>query len=59
MDFRFIITGAPGCGKTSILKELTQSGYEVANEPARQVLEEQRMINGDGVYDKNPLLFYS
>lgn len=54
---RFILTGAPGSGKTSILEELENHGMVVVEEPARQILEEQRQINGRGVYDLDPYLF--
>lgn len=54
---RFVITGSPGSGKTPILRELVRLGFVGVNEPAREIIAEQRAIGGSGVYDKNPQLF--
>jgi len=54
---RFVVTGAPGSGKTPILRELVRRGFLGVNEPAREILAEQRAIAGNGVYDKDPQLF--
>jgi len=54
---RFVITGAPGSGKTPILRELVRLGFPGVNEPAREIIAEQRAIGGSGVYDKDPQLF--
>jgi predicted ATPase len=54
---RFVVTGAPGSGKTPILRELVRLGFIGVNEPAREILAEQRAIGGHGVYDKSPQLF--
>ncbi|MCZ4708090.1 AAA family ATPase [Legionella pneumophila] len=57
MNQFYILTGAPGSGKTSMLAELAKRGFPVIDEPARRVLAQQRLIDGEGVYDKNPFLF--
>jgi len=54
---RFVATGAPGSGKTPILRELVRFGFLGVNEPAREILAEQRAIGSNGVYDKDPQLF--
>ncbi len=53
----FIITGAMGAGKSTILKELRKLGLVCIDEPARQILAEQRAIGGDGVPEHDPKLF--
>ncbi len=54
---RFVITGAPGSGKTPILRELMRLGFLGVNEPAREIIAEQRAIGANGTYDKDPQLF--
>ncbi len=56
-DNYFILTGAMGAGKSTILKELKKLDLICIDEPARQILAEQRSINGNGVPDQNPGLF--
>lgn len=43
---KFIITGGPGFGKTSILNKLNELGFETFNEVAREIINEQRVIAG-------------
>lgn len=57
MDRFFIITGAFGSGKSTLLKALNQQSYRTVSEPARDILKEQREIDGLGVPDKDPYLF--
>lgn len=57
MNQHYILTGSPGSGKTSILAELSKRGFPIVDEPARRVLVQQRRIDGEGVYDRNPFLF--
>ncbi len=52
-----IITGAMGSGKSTVLKLLQMQGFTVVEEPARQILAEQRSIEDEGVPEKNPKLF--
>lgn len=53
----YILTGPPGSGKTSILVKLSKRGIPIIEEPARSILAQQKLIDGEGVYDKNPFLF--
>lgn len=52
-----IVTGGPGSGKSTLLGVLRQEGYTCVDEPARQIISEQRAINGTGVSDRDPALF--
>jgi predicted ATPase len=54
---KFIITGCPGSGKTTLIKHLRDIDIPCVDEPARQVIAEQRAIQGDGLSDRNVLLF--
>lgn len=53
----FILTGAMGAGKSTLLSELRQRGFLCIDEPARQILAEQRSINGAGVPERDSALF--
>ncbi|MDF1684214.1 MAG: ATP-binding protein [Legionellaceae bacterium] len=53
----FVLTGAPGSGKSSILDAIAKKGVTCAPEFARSIIAQQRAIGGDGVYDKDPQLF--
>lgn len=52
----FILTGAPGSGKTAILSRLIDE-FRCVDEPAREVLAEQRATSGRGTWDQDPALF--
>ncbi|MEE9451900.1 MAG: AAA family ATPase [Gammaproteobacteria bacterium] len=53
----FILTGAMGAGKSTILKQLRALGVRAIDEPARQILAEQRSIGSEGVPDRDQKLF--
>lgn len=55
----FVLTGAMGAGKTSILSKLREENIKCVDEPARIILKEQRLKNGAGVPEKNAELFTS
>jgi predicted ATPase len=42
----FVITGGPGAGKTTVLRELEKCGYPFAPEVARQIIQEQVRAGG-------------
>jgi len=52
-----ILTGAMGAGKSTVLNKLKELNFNCVDEPARQILEEQRLINGAGVPEVDPELF--
>ncbi|PID68155.1 MAG: hypothetical protein CR968_03115, partial [Flavobacteriia bacterium] len=43
---RYIITGAPGSGKSSLLEALKLRGYHCFDEVSRLIIKEQQQING-------------
>ncbi len=53
----FILTGAMGSGKTTIVESLKLKGFNIVDEPARQILAEQRLFAGNGVPENDPQLF--
>jgi predicted ATPase len=42
----FVVTGGPGCGKTTVLLELQRHGFPFASEVARQIIQEQVVSGG-------------
>ncbi len=52
----FIVTGAPGVGKTSLIESLGKD-FSVESEPAREVIAEQRATNGSGLWENDRKLF--
>ncbi|WP_421920501.1 AAA family ATPase [Marinifilum sp.] len=50
---RFIITGGPGSGKSSLLNALKNQGYKGFEEISRIIIREQQEINGDKLPWKN------
>lgn len=53
----YILTGAFGSGKSTVLEALKKQGFLCVNEPARIILSQQRAVNGNGVPETNPGLF--
>jgi predicted ATPase len=51
----YVITGGPGVGKTTLLKELQNRNYEIVPEIARELIKEQQIKNGEALpwKDKN------
>ena len=41
MNHRYVITGGPGAGKTTILGDLAERGYSFAPESARSIIKER------------------
>jgi len=44
---RYVLTGAPGCGKTSILLNLDEQGYPVVHEAATDVIADEQAHGHD------------
>ena len=57
MNKKFIITGAPGTGKTSIINELMKQGYACAKEISRELISEQLAVGGKILPWKNQIAF--
>jgi predicted ATPase len=53
----YILSGAMGVGKTTVLSKLSELGIPCVPEPAREILAEQRLIQGMGVPEKNAGMF--
>ncbi|MBP9777984.1 MAG: AAA family ATPase [Rickettsiaceae bacterium] len=53
----YVITGAPGSGKSTLINSLRKEDYICVDEPAREIIAEQKAINGQGLYNKNKKLF--
>lgn len=50
---RYVITGGPGFGKSSIINELEKLGMECRHEISRSIIKEQLAIGGDVLPWKN------
>jgi predicted ATPase len=42
----FVVSGGPGSGKTTVLRELEKFGFRYAPEVARQIIQEQMSLGG-------------
>jgi predicted ATPase len=56
-DNYYILSGAPGSGKSTILRQLRCKGYNCVDESAREIIAEQRSIDGQGLYNRDKKLF--
>lgn len=45
----FVISGGPGAGKTTVLRELQALGFQTEREVARQIIQEQVQTGGTGL----------
>lgn len=41
MNLKFVLTGGPGGGKTTLLNALTRDGFATVNESARQIIQDR------------------
>ena len=57
MNQKYIITGAPGTGKTSIINALKKRGYSCVEENSREVIAEQIINRGEILPWKNQIAF--
>jgi predicted ATPase/predicted acetyltransferase len=57
MTYKFIITGAPGVGKTALIEEMKRRHYPVYPEPARVVLNARHQSGGSIVPGLDPAEF--
>ena len=56
-DKFFVLTGPPGSGKSTLLQHLRTLGFQAIDEPARQILAEQRSIEGNVITNRDARLF--
>jgi predicted ATPase/GNAT superfamily N-acetyltransferase len=52
----FVLTGAPGSGKSAIMDRL-HGAFDLVTEPAREILAEQRATGGAGTAEQDAALF--
>ena len=57
MNNKYIITGAPGTGKTAIINALKKEGHSCAEEISRTIITEQIASGGDALPWKNLATF--
>jgi len=53
----FVLTGAMGAGKSAVMDRLRAGQHRCVDDPARQILKEQRSIAGSGVPEIDAPLF--
>ena len=59
MNQKYIITGAPGTGKTSIINQLKREGYYCIKEYSREIIEQQIKNKGNILPWKDQMAFES
>jgi len=57
INYRFVISGCSGGGKSTLLAALAQRGYRVFAEPGREVVKAQLAIGGNGLPWEDGLKF--
>jgi len=46
---KYVLTGGPGIGKTTVLELLAVRGYTITSEAARYIIEEQQAVDGEAL----------
>jgi predicted ATPase len=54
---KYVLTGGPGIGKTTVLNILTERGYKIIPEAARLIIEEEKNKDSEALPWKNLQLF--
>ena len=57
MNQRYVITGAPGTGKTAIINALKKRGYSCVDENSREIIAEQIINGGEILPWENQIAF--
>jgi predicted ATPase len=52
-----VLTGGPGAGKTTLIRELERRGFRSRAESARRILKEQALFGGRATGPTDPILF--
>jgi predicted ATPase len=53
----YVLSGGPGVGKTTLLRELERRGIQCVPEPARAIIQAQVRIGGDALHQANRAKF--
>ncbi len=56
-EHKIVITGGPGTGKTAVINQLSQEGYQCSPEISRQIILEARESGIEHLFLSDPLLF--
>ncbi len=54
---KIVITGAPGTGKSTVIKQLEVEGYTCMHEISRQIIKEAQRLGTEQLFLTEPLLF--
>ncbi len=54
---KYVLTGGPGSGKTTVLEILASRGYNIIPETAREILKKEQEKNSDALPWKEPIKF--
>ncbi|HEY4482760.1 MAG TPA: ATP-binding protein [Candidatus Paceibacterota bacterium] len=50
---KYVLTGGPGIGKTTLIELLMQKGYSIVPEAARMIIEEEKLKGSDALPNRD------